>query len=167
MPILKTLIFSILVPATVTIYLPYLLLATRPAEASAVPLPLRIAGGLLIALGAGIYLRCAWDFAVFGRGTPAPIDPPGFLVARGLYCFTRNPMYVGILFVLIGECAWLRSGRMCVYAVAVFALFHSFVILHEEPVLRKTFGNSYEQYRRTVPRWIDARTLRRLMSGGA
>ena len=56
----------------------------------------------LFALGSGLYLRSAWDFAVFGRGTPAPIDAPKRLVTRGFYRYTRNPMYVASLSVVVG-----------------------------------------------------------------
>ncbi|HMV48090.1 MAG TPA: methyltransferase, partial [Blastocatellia bacterium] len=91
MSLLKTLLFTILVPCTVTIWLPRWLLPANPIQAITAPSYL---GLIPIAVGASIYFWCAWDFATAGRGTPAPIDPPKELVARGLYRFTRNPMYV-------------------------------------------------------------------------
>jgi protein-S-isoprenylcysteine O-methyltransferase Ste14 len=94
------------------------------------------------------------DFAVAGRGTPAPIDPPKELVRRGLYRFTRNPMYVGVASVLIGE-AWLFASRaMAVFALGVVTMFHLFVLFYEEPTLRRTFGDAYERYCAAVPRWV-------------
>lgn len=154
-PLIKTAIFTILVPGAVGVYIPYRLLARadRTWELGA----FRYLGLVPIALGAASYFWCAWDFAVTGRGTPAPIDPPKELVVRGLYRWMRNPMYVGVLSVVLGE-ALLFEAPMLVGLVAVaFAVFHSVVILYEEPVLREKFGEAYERYRRTVPRWLPRR----------
>jgi len=90
---------------------------------------------------------------VTGRGTLAPVDPPTRLVVRGPYRYVRNPMYLGVLCILTGE-AWLfASSALLIYAAAVLACFYSFVVLYEEPALRRKFGESYEQYARTVHRW--------------
>jgi len=97
---------------------------------------------------------CFWDFLVKGHGTPAPIDPPKELVAVGFYRYTRNPMYVGILLVLIGHFLWFGFWNLLVYAVVVFIAFNSFVILYEEPNLKNKFGAVYDDYCRRVPRWI-------------
>src|SRR5512133_2639828 len=102
MVLLKTIIFTFLVPGTVTVVFPYWLLATS----STPPVQLGILhylGLVVIVIGLAIYLWCAWDFTFAGKGTPAPIDPPKELVVRGLYRYTRNPMYVGILSILLGE----------------------------------------------------------------
>jgi protein-S-isoprenylcysteine O-methyltransferase Ste14 len=99
-------------------------------------------------------LWCFWDFLVKGRGTPAPIDPPKELVVAGLYNYVRNPMYVGVLVIIIGHFLWFKTVWMVVHAVVVFLAFHSFVTLYEEPHLRKTFGMAYESYAKKVPRWI-------------
>jgi len=151
MALLKTLIFTILVPGTVTILIPRWLLsaeAARPINA------LRFIGVIPIAIGAAIYFWCAWDFATKGQGTPAPIDPPKELVVRGLYRFVRNPMYVGVLSILIGEAALFASSALFGYAAVVFLLFYLFVVLYEEPVLGKQFGDAYRNYCAAVPRWI-------------
>jgi protein-S-isoprenylcysteine O-methyltransferase Ste14 len=108
---------------------------------------------LLIASGAAFYLWCAWEFAAAGLGTPAPIDPPKVLVARGLYRVVRNPMYVGVLLVLLGESLVFGSWALLRYAVLVWLCFHLFVVLYEEPALRRKFGASYEGYRKRVWRW--------------
>lgn len=149
---LKTLLFTVLVPGTVTVYLPCLIVPVRRAfaEASLV----QDLGLLPILLGAAIYAWCAWDFTVAGRGTPAPIDPPKELVARGLYRYSRNPMYVGVLTILFGEALWLASWRLLAYAGLIALCFTLFVRLYEEPALRRQFGASYEHYCQTVPRWI-------------
>jgi len=105
-------------------------------------------------LGAAIYFRCAWDFAFAGRGTPAPIDPPKELVVKGLYRYTRNPMYIGVLTLLFGEAVFFASRQILIYAGVVFLIFHLFVMLYEEPALRRKFGDSYQRYCSAVPRWF-------------
>lgn len=150
-PLVKTLLFTLLVPTAVTIGIPYLL---RSPRADFQLGPLRHVGILLIALGAGCYLRCAWDFAWVGQGTPAPIDPPRLLVSRGLYRAVRNPMYVGVALVLLGEAVFFQSLRLLAYALLAWLLCHLFVVFYEEPTLRKKFGAAYEAYCQTVPRWI-------------
>jgi protein-S-isoprenylcysteine O-methyltransferase Ste14 len=149
----KTVLFTLIAPATVTVYIPYLLL-TR-AEGSPIRIDAFLYVGIVpILLGGSIYLRCAWDFAMKGRGTPAPIDPPKELVALGFYRYVRNPMYVGILLILLGESLLFGSGTLLVYAASLFLAFHLFVVLYEEPALRRSFGASYERYRGEVPRWV-------------
>jgi protein-S-isoprenylcysteine O-methyltransferase Ste14 len=103
-------------------------------------------------------LWCAWDFTFAGRGTPAPIDPPKELVVQGLYRYVRNPMYVGILSILLGEALLFASWSLFGYAAVVFILFFLFVVLYEEPILMRKFGESYLQYCKNVPRWIPWRT---------
>jgi protein-S-isoprenylcysteine O-methyltransferase Ste14 len=104
--IVKTLIFTIVVPGTVGVYVPYRLREPGPHAMSA----LGWLGLPPAAVGAAVYLWCAWDFATFGRGTPLPLDPPKQLVARGLYRFVRNPMYVGVLLAILGQELWFGSA---------------------------------------------------------
>ena len=147
--IVKTVIFTILVPGTVAVILPRAIGtdATTPTLYSSI-------GLMPMVLGAAIYFWCAWDFATAGQGTPAPIDAPKRLVVRGLYRFVRNPMYVGVLAVLFSESIVFRSTRILTYAIVVFVFFNLFVMLYEEPALKRKFGASYEEYLKTVPRWI-------------
>jgi len=152
----KTLMFTILVPGTVGVYIPYRLRPATPHAITAVA-----ALGLLpIAAGFCIYLWCAWDFATFGRGTPLPLDPPKELVVRGLFRYARNPMYVGVLLAIFGQALWFTSAVILGYGLAVAVGFHLMVILYEEPVLRAKFGASYEQYCREVRRWIPTRAAK-------
>ena len=149
----KTLIFTIIVPGAIAALIPYLLLSRNLSSLAHIGL-FQLFGLIPMAIGAVIYFRCAWDFASTGKGTPAPIDPPKRLVARGLYRFVRNPMYFGVLLALLGE-AWLfRSGALLVYAVIAFTWQHLFVVFYEEPALKRKFGESYSDYLARTPRWI-------------
>lgn len=98
-------------------------------------------------------LRCVWDFFAVGKGTLAPVDPPKRLVVQGLYRLTRNPMYNGVLALLSGEAWFFASVALVVYTLFILVLFHLFVVLYEEPTLASRFGESYQAYRRAVPRW--------------
>ena len=151
--LLKLALFTMLVPCTVTLWLPYSLYSSSINFRSFESSGWSLAGILLLVLGTMGYLWCALDFAVAGRGTPAPIDPPKALVARGLYRFVRNPMYLSVLLVLLGESLLYGSWLLLRYAVVVAVIFHLVVVLYEEPALRRKFGESYEEYRRAVPRW--------------
>ncbi len=148
---IKALLFTVIVPGTVTILIPYLLL--RPGAGFGAGI-FRFAGLALILAGGAVYLHCVWNFAWVGRGTPAPIDPPKEMVAVGVYRHVRNPMYVGVCALLAGEALLFQSGRLLAYAVLAWLLCHLFVVLYEEPHLRVKFGESYEGYCRAVPRWI-------------
>ena len=154
-PLIKTAVFTVLVPGTVGGYTPYRLLAGAPRRGDLGAC--RYLGLIPIALGAAIYLWCAWNFAVTGRGTPAPIDPPKELVARGLYRWVRNPMYVGVLSAVLGQALLFGAPAIAEYAVVAFAFFHLFVLFYEEPTLAAKFGDSYARYRRAVPRWLPRR----------
>jgi protein-S-isoprenylcysteine O-methyltransferase Ste14 len=146
---LKNLAFTVLVPGTVAIAVPLLIARNQGADARLGP-----GATLLLLAGAGIYFWCVWDFATFGRGTPAPIDAPKRLVVRGLYHYTRNPMYLGVLTTILGWTVLFREGWLLLYALCVGTLFHLFVRLYEEPHLAKVFGTDYAEYRARVSRWI-------------
>lgn len=107
-------------------------------------------------LGFSIALRCVWDFGSTGHGTPAPIAPPKKLVVTGFYRYVRNPMYLGFATGWVG--LWVALGRFSLLAIAVACLaafcVELFVLLYEEPHLRKLFGAEYEEYCRNVRRWL-------------
>ena len=147
---LKNLLFTVLVPGTAAVYVPLLLTRGLPPATGA----WRVLGILVLAAGASIYAWCVWDFATFGRGTPAPIDAPKRLVARGLYRVTRNPMYVGVLSVILGWAIRYRSVVLLLYALGLWGCFQAFILLYEEPHLRRVFGAEYEAYRARVGRWL-------------
>jgi protein-S-isoprenylcysteine O-methyltransferase Ste14 len=150
---LKTLIFSILVPGTVAGVIPWLLLRRSSGLALMIPSVWMI-GILPMLLGVGLYLWCAGAFTFIGKGTPAPIDAPKVLVAQGCYRWVRNPMYVAVLSVVIGEAILFRSFLLAAYVLVLWGVFHAFVVFVEEPSLRRQCGTSYETYLRTVPRWL-------------
>lgn len=151
MPLLfKNLLFALIVPGTVAVYLPLRIVRDRPLVAG----PAFFAGCLVLLFGAFVYAWCVWDFATFGRGTPAPIDAPKKLVVRGLYRYTRNPMYTGVLTVILGWAVLFRAFDLVLYALVVATCFQSFILFYEEPHLRSEFGSQYERYRSRVGRWM-------------
>ncbi len=151
MLLLKNLLFTLVVPGTGAVLLPLYLARSRFPPPPGVTFAIGLA---MLALGGALYLRCVWDFATFGRGTPAPIDAPKKLVIRGLYRYTRNPMYVAVLTVILGWGILLQAPILFLYALFAGAAFHSFVVFYEEPTLRRQFGDEYEVYRVRVNRWL-------------
>ena len=154
---LRSIIFTLLIPGTVTVLIPYLILSRTGVGLPLVWSPLHFVGLVTIFLGASILLRCIWDFAAKGRGTLAPVDPPHHLVVQGLFRYVRNPMYLGVLLLLLGESLFFRSVPMLQYAVGWFLLVNLVVLFYEEPALRRRFGASYDRYARSVHRWLPSR----------
>lgn len=111
-------------------------------------------GFVVLGCGLAILLWCVRDFYVSGRGTLAPWDPPRHLVAVGLYRFTRNPMYIGVLTLLGGWGLAFGSPLIGGYWIALAVGFHLRVILHEEPWLAKRFASEWAAYSAAVPRWL-------------
>ena len=150
---LKSLIFTIFVPGTVAFFLPWLMLGQTPSVEVLPPTPWLL--GLLPLLGGiGLYLWCAGAFTFVGKGTPAPIDAPMFLVRSGPYQWVRNPMYLGVLAIIVGQAILFRSVALLGYALLVFVAVHLFVVFVEEPSLRRQFSESYAAYLSAVPRWL-------------
>ena len=142
----------VLLPFTVTLVVPGLVLWRSGAEVAAWPLAL--AGGVLIALGLALL---AWTIALFarvGHGTLAPWDPTERLVVAGPYRHVRNPMISGVLAILFGESAVFASVPLLFWCATVLAVNAAYFPLVEEPALRRRFGGQYEAYRANVRRWI-------------
>lgn len=150
---LGAVLFTLVVPGTLTIAVPLLIVANRSALPIAAPWFHHL-GWMPVALGGILVLRCVYDFVVVGRGTPAPVAPPTALVAAGPYRWTRNPMYVGVVGMLLGEALALWSVPLLIHALCTWTAMFLFVLLYEEPALTRRFGDSYLAYRRSVPRWI-------------
>jgi protein-S-isoprenylcysteine O-methyltransferase Ste14 len=87
-------------------------------------------------------------------GTPAPIAPTQNLVVTGLYRYVRNPIYVALVAVILGQAVLFGDQRLLGYGVLVWLAFHAFVVGYEEPALVRRFGTEYEDFRANVPRWI-------------
>src|SRR5688500_7241803 len=151
MTALRSFLFLLLAPGMVAGYIPLALLRQGLQLETGI---LAYLSFLFWLLGGIILLWSFWNFLAQGRGTPAPIDPPRELVAVGFYRYVRNPMYVGVLALVIGHFLWFGYWYLLIYAIVVFLAFHTFVIYYEEPTLKRIFGAAYEEYLRRVPRWI-------------
>jgi len=149
----KASLFTLLVPGTVVVLVPYLLLADASLGAIDL-LGVSLLGLLPLVLGAALYVRCAYDFAWLGRGTPAPIDPPVELVISGPYRYSRNPMYIGVLTMLAGEALLYLDLRLLCFLLAMAVIFNIFILGYEERALGRQFGEGYARYCAAVPRWI-------------
>ena len=151
-PILNTLLFTVFVPGTVAGWLPYRLHGDSPPTSN---LALRVIAILLIVIGTAIYLYTAfWGFALRGRGTPAPIAPTKKLVVEGLHRYVRNPMYIGVATIVLGQAVLFQSWHVLQYLAIVLVIIQFFVLFYEEPTLARQFGQEYEEYKKRVPRWI-------------
>ncbi len=150
-PLLKTAVFTIFVPGIVAGYVPWRL---RNLAAAAQGIE-AVAAIVMIAVGILIYLHTAfWGFAWSGGGTPAPIAPTKRLVVAGLHRYVRNPMYIGVGLVIGGQ-AWLFHSHSTAVYLGCFAVFvNLFVLLYEEPTLKRQFGKEYDLYKARVPRWL-------------
>jgi protein-S-isoprenylcysteine O-methyltransferase Ste14 len=147
-------VFFWIAPAMVAGYVPWLLTRWRveaPLLGVAAGRPL---GYLLVILGAAVVVESFYRFAVKGLGTPAPIAPTTHLVVSGLYRYVRNPMYVGVLAVVLGQALILGRAVLVGYAAFLWAAFFAFVVLYEEPALQGRFGASYTEYSVNVRRWL-------------
>jgi protein-S-isoprenylcysteine O-methyltransferase Ste14 len=111
-------------------------------------------GAVPVLIGSILLLWCVRDFYVAGKGTLAPWVPPRNLVVVGLYRFSRNPMYIAVISILLGWALSFRSRALWIYAVAVALGFHLRVVLNEEPFLARTHGEAWLRYKSRVPRWL-------------
>jgi protein-S-isoprenylcysteine O-methyltransferase Ste14 len=157
---IRTIVFIVLVPLTVTFWLPFGILGFD----NAVRHP---AGWIVIALGAALCLWCMTLFVLRGEGTPNISfarrlaflvgREPKWLVSSGIYQYSRNPMYLGVLTVLFGEALLCGSLPLLGYSFGVWLFFHLIVLFVEEPFLRRTKGEGYLRYCRETPRWLGRR----------
>ncbi|MEW6131084.1 MAG: isoprenylcysteine carboxylmethyltransferase family protein [Acidobacteriota bacterium] len=151
---LKSLFFTIIAPGSLTLLIPFFILRSRANLFPAVWNGFNYVGILIMVTGITIYFWCVGEFISSGKGTPAPYDPPKYLVAQGLYQYSRNPMYVGVSSIILGEAVFFKSVWMIMYILVVLLAFHLRIIYYEEPTLKKLFGASFDEYCRRVPRWI-------------
>src|SRR5687768_12127419 len=151
--LVRAITYATLFIGLVLVYLPARVLAvagvTRPARYGVS----QMAGTVVGAGGAALVVWCILSFALIGHGTPAAFDPPRRLVVRGPYRFVRNPMYLGAGLALFGAALFYQSIPLVGYAALFLLVTHGFVVLYEEPTLRRTFDEEYEAYCRRVGRW--------------
>lgn len=152
--LLGTLIFIFVVPGTFAVYLPWAIAGGRMAPPFLGTEATRWLGWTLVAAGAAIVLEAQARFVWKGFGTPAPIAPPSRLVVSGFYRFVRNPMYVGVVTLVLGEALVFACPWLFVYAAILVTAFHLFVLTYEEPTLRRKFPADYPAFFAAVPRWI-------------
>jgi protein-S-isoprenylcysteine O-methyltransferase Ste14 len=155
----KNLLFTALAPGTASVLVP-LWIATARGQMQWGPSRLLLAAPLFL-FGAAVYAATVYNFAHIGRGTPAPIDAPRSLIVQGPHRYVRNPMYVAVLSVVLGWSIAFRSIAILAYATALALAFHLFVLLVEEPSLRRQFGAEYPAYCAAVRRWLPGRPYRR------
>jgi protein-S-isoprenylcysteine O-methyltransferase Ste14 len=152
--VVETAVFFLAAPGTVALWIPYALTGWELPERTSERAFAGVAGGVLIAAGAAALVECFARFALVGRGTPSPASPTTSLVVSGLYRYTRNPMYVAVATLLLGQTLLFGSGALLTYSVVVWLAAHTFVVSYEEPTLRRRYGPAYDDYRANVPRWI-------------
>ncbi|MGA7343237.1 MAG: isoprenylcysteine carboxylmethyltransferase family protein [Terracidiphilus sp.] len=151
---IRATIYATLFISLLLIYLPArILLWTGVARPAAIAWP-QIAGMLVGGAGAVVALWCIGAFVWFGRGTPAPFDPPRRLVIHGPYRLVRNPMYIGAGLAVAGAALFYESMALLAYGGMFLFAAHLFVVFYEEPVLRGAFGPEYESYCLRVRRWL-------------
>ena len=145
--------YATLFVSAVLVYLPAQTLSwtgVRGPERLGLP---QVAGIIATACGTALALWCILNFAIIGRGTPAPFDPPRRLVVRGPYRFVRNPMYLGASLAIAGAALYYQTAALLAYVGVFLLLMHMVVVSYEEPTLRQSFGEEYEAYCRQVRRW--------------
>ena len=153
---LRSLLWMLILPGTIASYIPWRYFRLAHTRISLTN-PVDLLATLVIAAGMTLLGACIWEFFRSGRGTLSPVDPPKHLVVQGLYRYVRNPMYLAVSTILLGEALLARSSALLLYWAVFFTAANLFVRLYEEPTLRRQFGESYERYTRTVGRWLPRR----------
>ena len=146
---LRAIIAFLILPTMVAILAPPLIASIDPWRGQ-----LWLPGLVVVLAGAFILVWCVRDFYVSGKGTLAPWNPPKNLVIVGLYRFVRNPMYLGVLLLVLGWSLFLVSPIIAIYAIVLILGFHLRVTIYEEPWLEAQFGEAWRVYKNTVPRWL-------------
>jgi protein-S-isoprenylcysteine O-methyltransferase Ste14 len=152
--IIGSAIFLVIAPGIVAVLIPWLICRWQLSPPLLGWSGFRVIGALGILCGFPILLDSFARFAFEGLGTPAPIAPTERLVISGMYGYVRNPMYVGVTLIVFGQGLFFGSGAVLLFAVAAWGAAAIFVLLYEEPKLRKMFGEEYEKFQTNVPRWI-------------
>ncbi len=152
--LLGSALFFVLAPCTVAGLIPWWQSHWQMAAPFFGWQPLRIAGVILIVAGLPILLDSFARFAIEGLGTPAPVFPTRHLVVTGWYRYVRNPMYVAVVSIILGQALLFANVHVLEYGAAAWLVTHFFVLVYEEPTMRATFGDEYREFCANVPRWI-------------
>jgi protein-S-isoprenylcysteine O-methyltransferase Ste14 len=144
-------VFLVVAPGLTAGLVPYLLTGW---ESEPIWAPLRVVGALWTLAGVAALVYAFARFAVEGLGTPAPVAPTERLVVGGLYRYVRNPMYVAVTTVILGQALLLGQPILVAWAAAFWAMTAAFVHGYEQPTLARRYGEDYERYRRAVPAWL-------------
>jgi protein-S-isoprenylcysteine O-methyltransferase Ste14 len=147
-------IFAVIAPGTVAGILPWWISRWKLQAPFLHFYGFRVIGIILILASLPVLLDSFARFALQGIGTPAPVLPTRHLVVTGLYRYLRNPMYVAVVGLIAGQALLLGNRTLLFYGMLVWLAFQIFVLLYEEPVLRRTYAAEYEEFCRNVPRWI-------------
>jgi protein-S-isoprenylcysteine O-methyltransferase Ste14 len=147
-------VFFALAPGTVAGLVPWWLTGwhLRHVQAGAW-IPVRVLGGVLIAAGLPVLVAAFVRFVREGIGTPAPVAPTEHLVVGGLYRYVRNPMYLAVTALIVGQALLLGQLGLLWYAAIVAGAMVAFVHGYEQPALRERFGAAYDEYQQAVPGW--------------
>jgi protein-S-isoprenylcysteine O-methyltransferase Ste14 len=151
--LVRAVTYATLFVGLVLVLLPARVLSWSGIAAPAAFGPAQALGMAIAALGGSVAAWSILAFALLGRGTPAPFDPPRRLVVRGPYRFVRNPMYLGAAVAVLGAALAYGSPALATYAAVFLLAMHAFVVGYEEPTLRATFGDEYTRYCSEVRRW--------------
>jgi protein-S-isoprenylcysteine O-methyltransferase Ste14 len=149
----RSLLWALLLPGLFAGYIPWRYFGLRSVEL-ALHQPHHWIALLSIAVGTVFLAWCIIEFARSGRGTLSPVDPPLSLVVRGPYRYVRNPMYLSVTLIVLGEALLTRSRGLFIFWALWFAGVNLFVLGYEEPSLRSQFGAAYERYTEAVGRWL-------------
>ena len=149
-----TAVFFFAAPVVVAGLAPWLITRWEWQEVAGWYAAVRVVGVVLIVAGAAVVIDSFVRFVREGHGTPAPVAAPDELVVGGMYRYVRNPMYVGVVAALLGQAMLLTNWWLLAYAAAAWLVTTAFVMVYEEPELKRRFGAQYDAYRQGVGRWI-------------
>jgi protein-S-isoprenylcysteine O-methyltransferase Ste14 len=147
-------VFFLVAPGIVAGFIPWSITGWQRSAASATWWPALLLGAVLVIAGLALLIDCFVRFAWQGVGTPAPVAPTRHLVVTGAYRYVRNPMYVAVVAIILGQVLLFGSMPLLVYGALAWLATHIFVLAYEEPTLRQTYGAEYEAFTAAVPRWI-------------
>ncbi|QAY74212.1 isoprenylcysteine carboxylmethyltransferase family protein [Agromyces protaetiae] len=147
-----TIAFLFLAPGVMAGVIPWLITGWRDHDWGTATWVVAAVSWLVIAAGIAVLLVA---FALFARqrGTPAPVAPTETLVVTGVYLYVRNPMYLAVLAIILGQALLFGSPALLLYAALFLAAVVAFVKGYEEPTLTRTYGEQYLEYRHNVPGW--------------